>query len=597
MWKLKSYLKPYWVSSLLAPLCMVLEVWMDLLQPVMMASIINDGIMTGDLTHIQKTGLTMLGVALIGAIGGIGCSVFSSIASQNFGRDLRNNVFEKVQAFSFRNLDQIKPGSLITRLTNDVMQMQNFVQQIMRGFIRSPLLLVGSFIMAVTISPKLTLILAVSVPLLFIMLVVLIRKSFPLFSKVQSKLDAVNSVLQENLSGIRVVKAFVRAHYERKRFGKANEDYTHIAIKAARLMAVNMPIMTLILNVSVVAVLWYGGGLTRNGSLSTGDLIAFINYVTQLLFAMLMFSNLLPFVSRAKVSAERISEVLDTVTDMTEVTGEDTGKVNNPTDSTYTISKKASIQSGQIEFRNVSFAYDTAQEELVLQNISFRAEAGQTLAILGATGSGKSTLVSLIPRLYDVTSGSILIDGTDVKDIPFNDLRAQIGMALQQSILFTGTIRDNIRFGKADAEQDEIEAAARAAEAHDFILKMPDGYHTILGQKGVNLSGGQKQRISIARALLVRPTILILDDSTSAVDLGTESRIQKALRELMSHTTTIIIAQRISSVIDADLIIVLDDNGTLAAEGTHEELIRNSSIYQDIYRSQRKEEQEHVRTN
>lgn len=589
MWKLKSYLQPYWVSSLLAPLCMVLEVWMDLLQPIMMASIINNGIMKGDLPHIQKTGLMMLGVALIGALGGIGCSVFSSIASQNFGRDLRNNLFEKVQTFSFRNLDLIKPGSLITRLTNDVMQIQTFVQQIMRGFIRSPLLLVGSFIMAISISPRLTLILAVAVPLLFIMLVILIRKSFPLFTKVQSKLDAVNSVLQENLSGIRVVKAFVRANYERKRFGKANEDYTHIAIRAARLMAVNMPIMTLILNVSVVAVLWYGGGLTRNGSLPTGDLIAYINYVTQLLFAMLMISNLLPFVSRAKVSAERINEVLDTTTDMTEVI--------EPTDSTYMVSKQSSIQLGQIEFNNVSFAYDTAQEELVLQNISFRAEAGQTLAILGATGSGKSTLISLIPRLYDTTSGSILIDGTDVKDIPLDDLRSQIGMALQQSILFTGTIRDNIRFGKADAGQDEIEAAAKAAEAHNFILNMPDGYDTILGQKGVNLSGGQKQRISIARALLVHPTILILDDSTSAVDLGTESRIQKALRELMSHTTTIIIAQRISSVIDADQILVLDDNGTIAAEGTHEQLIRHSSIYQDIYRSQRKEEQEHVRTN
>ncbi|OAB42821.1 ABC transporter ATP-binding protein [Paenibacillus glacialis] len=583
MWKLKSYLKPYWISSLLGPLCMVLEVWMDLLQPMMMASIINKGIMTGDLAHIQKTGLMMLGVALIGAIGGVGCTVFSSIASQNFGRDLRNDLFEKVQTFSFRNLDQIKTGSLITRLTNDVMQMQAFVQIIMRGFIRSPLLFVGSFIMAIYISPKLTLILAIATPLLFILLVVLIRKSFPLFSKVQSKLDAVNNVLQENLSGIRVVKAFVRANYERKRFGNANEDYTHIAIKAARLIALNMPIMTLILNVSVVAVLWYGGGLTRSGSLSTGELIAFINYVTQLLFSMLMISNMLPFISRAKVSAERINEVLDTQTE-----------ISNPTYA-QRLEGDSIIHSGHIQFKNVSFAYDTAQEELVLQDISFQAEPGQTLAILGATGSGKSTLISLIPRLYDTTSGSVLIDGIDVKDIPLDDLRGQIGMALQQSILFTGTIRDNIRFGNDEAGQEEIEAAAKAAEAHDFIMSMPDGYNTVLGQKGVNLSGGQKQRISIARALLVRPTILILDDSTSAVDLGTESRIQKALKELMDHTTTIIIAQRISSVIDADLILVLGDNGTIAAEGTHDELVLNSAIYQDIYRSQRKEEQEHVR--
>jgi ATP-binding cassette subfamily B multidrug efflux pump len=583
MWKLKSYLTPYWISSILAPLFMVLEVWMDLLQPIMMASIINDGIIKNDLAHIQKTGLIMLGVALIGVIGGVGCSVFSSIASQNFGRDLRNSLFDKIQTFSFRNLDQLETGSLITRLTNDVMQMQTFVQMIMRAFIRSPLLFVGSFIMALSISPRLTLILAVATPLLFMVLVVLIRKSFPLFSKVQSKLDGVNSVLQENLSGIRVVKAFVRANYEGKRFGKANEDYTGIAIKAARLMALNMPIMTLILNASVVAVLWYGGGLTRGGSLSTGELIAFINYVTQLLFSMLMISSHLPFVSRAKVSAERINEVLNTMTDITDPTHTDAH------------TEQAIVSSGHIEFKNVSFAYDTAQEELVLRNISFQAEPGKTLAILGATGSGKSSLVSLIPRLYDTTSGSVLIDGIDVKDISLDHLRSQIGMALQQSILFTGTIRDNIRFGKADAEQDEIEAVAKAAEAHDFILQMPEGYDTVLGQKGVNLSGGQKQRISIARALLVRPAILILDDSTSAVDLGTESRIQKSLKELMNHTTNIIIAQRISSVIDADHILILDDNGTIAAEGTHNELVRNSAIYQDIYRSQWKEEDEHVR--
>ncbi|AOZ93118.1 ABC transporter ATP-binding protein [Paenibacillus crassostreae] len=585
MWRLKSYLKPYWVSSLLAPLFMVLEVWMDLLQPMLMASIINDGIVNRDLTHIQHTGLIMIGVALIGVIGGIGCSIFSSIASQNFGRDLRNNLFEKVQTFSFRNLDQLETGSLITRLTNDVMQMQTFVQMIMRAFIRSPLLFVGSFIMAFSISPRLTLILAVATPLLFIVLVILIRKSFPLFTKVQSKLDGVNSVLQENLSGIRVVKAFVRANYEGKRFGTANEEYTGVAIKAARLMAINMPMMTLILNVSVVAVLWYGGGLTQGGSLSTGDLIAFINYVTQLLFSMLMISSLLPFVSRAKVSAARINEVLDTLTEITDPIQGDSNK------------KEALITNGYIQFKNVSFAYDRAQAELVLHNISFHAESGQTLAILGATGSGKSSLISLIPRLYDTTSGSILIDGINIKDISLDYLRSHIGMVMQQSILFTGTIRDNISYGKSDANQEEIEAAAIAAEAHDFIQQMPDGYDTILGQQGVNLSGGQKQRISIARALLLRPVILILDDSTSAVDLGTESRIQKSLRELMNNTTNIIIAQRISSVIDADHIIILDDNGTIAGEGTHDELLQNSSIYQDIYRSQWKEEDTHVPVN
>ena len=553
---------------------------MDLLQPFLMASIINNGIMTGDLQHIQSTGLWMILVAFIGLLGGVGCTIFSTFASQGFGMDLRDSLFTKVQSFSFRNLDQLKIGSLITRMTNDVMQVQNFVMMLLRSFVRSPLLFIGSLIMAISISPGLTLILAIGVPLLVVLLAVIIKKSFPLFTKVQDRLDNVNNVLQENLSGIRVIKAFVRSAYERSRFAKANEEYTSIAITAARLMALTMPILTLVLNASIVAVLWYGGLLNRDGILPAGDLVAFLNYVTQLLFALLFISNMLSFLSRAKVSADRVNEVLHTTSELVEA----------PAAAT------AAIHSGEVTFERVSFGYDQLGGELVLNDISFQAEPGQTIAILGATGSGKSSLVSLIPRLYDPAAGRVLIDGIDVKSMSMDHLRSQIGMVLQKAILFSGTIRDNIAFGRPEATQEEVEAAARAAEAHDFIMQMPDGYLTRLGQRGVNLSGGQKQRLSIARALLMSPRILILDDSTSAVDLGTESRIQRALRELMNRSTNIIIAQRISSVVDADQILVLNDNGTLAAKGTHEELLKTNSIYMDIYRSQWKEEDEHVRS-
>lgn len=577
---LRSYLKPYWKIALLAPILMLVEVSMDLLQPKLMAHIVNEGIMKGDLPLIQNTGLIMIGVALIGLLGGAGCSVFSTIASQNFGADLRNGLFRKVQSLSFRRLDQLNTGSIITRLTNDVVQVQTFVQMLLRT-IRSPLLVAGSFIMAMTISLKLTLILAVAVPALFIVLYVLIRMSFPLYAKVQARLDGVNTVLQENLSGIRVVKAFVRSDYERKRFAGANRSFTEISVKAARVIGLNMPLMMLIMNVSTVAVLWYGGVQTWNGGLPVGDLIAFINYVTQLLFSMLMFGNMLSFYSRAQASARRIHDVLV-------LESESEGDTNMIPEHVF--------EEGQLIFEQVSFAYDKEQKEFILKDISFRAEPGQTIAILGATGAGKSSLVHLIPRFYDPAKGRVLIDGTDVKEMPLDLLRSRIGVVLQQSVLFSGKIRDNIRFGKPDADQEEVEAAAKAAEAHEFIMRLPEGYDTDLNQRGVNLSGGQKQRIAIARALLVRPKILILDDSTSALDLGTESRIQNALKRLMKQSTNLIIAQRISSVVDADKILVLE-HGRIVAEGTHEELLGSSPIYQDIYRSQWKEEdQAYVRT-
>ncbi|WP_409342128.1 ABC transporter ATP-binding protein [Paenibacillus sp. MBLB4367] len=562
------YVKPYWKAAVLAPLFMLLEVYMDLLQPKLMAQIVNVGVAERDLANIWQSGGMMLGIAVIGLIGGVGCTIFSSIASQHFGADVRKDLFQTVQTFSFRNLDTFQTGSLVTRLTNDVVQLQTFVQMTLRIFVRAPFLSLGSVIMAITISPRLALIMAVSIPILFVVLFLVIRYAFPLFSKVQSKLDGVNTVLQENLTGIRVVKAFVRSEFEGERFGRANRDYMDMAMKATRAIALNMPIMQLIMNASVVAVLWYGGQRYWTGDMPIGDLIAFLNYVTQVLFSLLMVGMMIMSVSRAKVSAARINEVLETRPEITD-TADAEGN---------------SVRAGKVAFNDVSFGYDTGREP-VLRNISFTAQPGQTVAILGATGSGKSSLVGLIPRLYEASSGSVTIDGTDVRHIALDHLRSRIGMVFQESMLFTGTIRDNIRFGRTDASQEEVEAAAQAAQAHNFISLMPDGYDTVLGQRGVNLSGGQKQRVCIARALLVKPGILILDDSTSAVDLGTESRIQKALKELIRDSTCFLIAQRISSVLDADTIILLEE-GRIAAQGTHRELMAVSPMYRDIYRSQ-----------
>jgi len=567
--KLFRYLRPHWAAAVLAPLLMLLEVAMDLLQPVFMARIIDEGVMQNDTTRILQTGLLMLGCAGVGLLGGLGCTVYSSIASQRFGADLRRDLFRKVQTLSFRNLDELSTGSLITRLTNDIVQLQTMVQMLLRIFVRSPLLAIGSIIMAVIISPSLAAILAIAVPLLFIVMFLLIRATLPLFTKVQNKLDKVNTVLKENFAGIRVSKAFVRAGYEKRRFHEANADFTDASVKTQRLVALNMPILTMILNVSIVAVLWFGGKNAIDGSFEVGSLVAFINYVTQVLFAVSSVAMMLVRISTAKVSADRLQEVMDTRPDI--------------------INQSAPVQQvephGEVVFDRVSFAYRADGGKPVLQDIRFTAQPGQKIAIMGATGAGKSTLVSLLPRLYDASAGSVRIDGVDVREYDLDALRERIGIVLQETVLFTGTIRDNIRYGKPDASDEEVVAAAKAAQAHDFIAAMPDGYDTVLGQRGVNLSGGQKQRISIARALLVRPSILILDDSTSALDMGTESHLQQELSRLMSGRTCFMIAQRVSSVIDADKILVMD-NGSIVAEGTHAELLASCELYRDIYQSQ-----------
>jgi len=567
--KLGKYLKPYWHWATLAPLLMVLEVAMDLMQPRMIQRIVDVGIAQRDMQVVINTGLLMIGYSLIGAIGGMGCTVFSTLAGESFGADLRQELFRKVQSLSFGNLDRLETGQLITRLTNDVTQVQQMVIMMLRMVVRSPMTLIGSLVMAIATSPRLALILVALMPLLLVALLVIIRRAYPLFLQVQAKLDGLNTVMQENLAGVRVVKAFVRAAHEIERFGARNDSLMEQTIRGARTVAVTRPVMMLTLNIGIVATIWFGGIQVAGGGMHAGQIIAFVNYLMRTLMSMLFVSMLFMRLARAQASSDRIVEVLDSDPAIQDMPG----------------AQVALASRGTVAFERVTFSYDGDGHDPVLKDVSFMAEPGQTIAILGATGSGKSSLVHLIPRFYDVTHGRVTIDGVDVRDVTQEALRRNIGVALQESVLFTGTIRDNIRYGRPEATDDEVIAAAKAAQAHDFILEFPDGYDSVLGQRGVNVSGGQKQRIAIARALLTQPAVLILDDSTSSVDVETETRIQDALEELMAERTSFVIAQRISTVLKADKILVLDD-GSVVAEGTHAELLRSSPIYREIYDSQ-----------
>lgn len=569
MLKLANYLKKYKLYVVLAPLLMVVEVVSELLQPKLMTKIVNIGVANGDISYIIKIGGLMLLIAILGIIGGIGCLCFASLASQNFGTDVREDLFIKIQHFSFSNIDKFKTSSLITRLTNDITQMQMIVLMSLRMLVRAPLLSIGGIFMAFSINKKLTLVFLAIIPLVAITIAVLIKYSFPLFKVVQDKLDKVNTVMRENLSGVRVVKVFVRSKHEIEKFDEANEDYRDTTIKAFRTIVLLMPVMMLVMNGATIAIIYFGGLQVVAGTMLLGDVMAFLTYLMQILMSLMMITMVFMVFSRAKVSGDRIIEVLETDIDIV-----------NPQKTV-----KAPITKGKIEFRNVTFKYEGGSGEPVLENVNFIAEAGQTVAILGETGSGKSTLVNLIPRLYDVLDGEILIDGTNVKDMDLTVLRSQVSVVLQEAILFSGTIRDNLLWGKENASEEEIVCSAKNAQAHDFIMDLPEKYETELGQKGVNLSGGQKQRISIARALIKKPKILIFDDSTSAVDMLTEKKIQKALATELKNSTKIIIAQRISSVLNADKILVLG-NGTIVAEGTHDELLKNSEDYQEIYYSQ-----------
>lgn len=564
-----TYLKPYKKFVLLAPILMMIEVGSEILMPKLMTKIINVGIANNNFAYIGKIAILMVFLAILGVVGGIGCLIAASIASQKMGRDIRKEIFIKVQAFSFSNIDKFKPSSLITRLTNDITQVQMVALMSLRLLVRAPLLSIGSIFMAASINLKLTLVFLIMIPVVVGVMAFIIKKGFPLFQLVQEKLDTVNTVMRENLSGVRVVKAFVRGDYEKEKFKTVNEDYKDTTIKAFRVVVFMMPSMMLILNLATIAILWFGGLQVQQGTIQIGDIMAFITYLTQILMSLMMIAMVFMTISRAEVSSERISEVLSCEIDIKDP--------ENP------IEKE--IERGNVVFKNVSFRYEGGSGDPVLENISFEAKSGETIAILGETGSGKSTLVNLMPRLYDTTEGEVLIDGVNVKDYHLKNLRQKVAVVLQEAILFSGTIRDNIKWGKEDATEEEVIAAAKAAQAHDFIMNLPQQYDTELGQKGVNVSGGQKQRISIARALIKNPAVIIFDDSTSAVDMVTEKKIQKAMRESKNQCTQFIIAQRISSVSHADKILVLS-GGKIVAEGNHKTLMETSKDYQEIYYSQ-----------
>ena len=564
--RLFAFLRPYRLLVLLAPLMMLGEVAMDLMLPRLIQRIIDEGIANDDLGIVLRTSALMIGLALLGVIFGILCGVFAVRASLEFATDLRDSLFRKVQSLSFANLDKLETGGLITRLTNDVVQLTDAVQMMLRILVRAPLLLVGSIAMAIWTAPQLSLLFVALMPVLMVMIGIVMMKAFPRFKKVQTKLDRVNSVIQENLAGMRVVKAFARHSYETNRFENSNSDLRDTTLNAVYIVIVVMPLMMLIVNLGLVASLWFGGNLVNTGDIEVGALVAFTNYMMQSLFALMMVSMVLMRFTRAEASAERINEALDATPVI----------VNKPA------TNQPERTAGKVQFDNVSFQYGEDATP-ALSNISFTVNPGETLAILGTTGSGKSSIVNLVSRFYDVTHGRVLVNDMDVREWDEDRLRNHISVALQESVLFSGTIRDNIRFGNPDATDEDVERAARMAQAEEFISTLDDGYDSMVGQRGVNLSGGQRQRLAIARAIVRKAPVLILDDSTSAVDVQTERKIQDALAEV--DTTVIIVAQRISAVVNANNIIVLE-NGRVIAQGNHDDLIESSDVYQQIYRSQ-----------
>ncbi len=566
-----KYIRPYLLSFILGPLGMITEVIGEMFMPLVLAAIINEG-EAGTLTRSSSIGYAaiLVGIVLLMMAGGVAGAYFGSRASVNFAADLRCDVYSKIQGYSFANIDKFSTSSLVTRMTNDVTQVQNFVNMLLRMALRSPGMLIGGIIMAIALKPSLSVVLAVTMPIMIIVILVLIRISFPRFGIMQKKIDKLNSTVRENVTNVRVVKSFVREDFEINKFEEDNRDLKESGMSAVKVMIWMGPVMTVFMYATVIAVIWFGHGIVLDNGMQIGDLSAFVAYTMQILSSLMMVTMLLMTSSRALASGRRICEVLDEKIDI---------------EDHFAKEKEKRVEKGEIEFKNVSFRYYKNSEEAVLENIDLKIKAGSTVGIIGSTGCGKTTLISMIPRLYDTDEGEVLVDGVNVKDYSLTNLRDGIGIVLQKNLLFSGSIADNLRWGDMNASDSDMASAARSSCADKFISSFADGYNTELEKGGLNLSGGQKQRLCIARALLKKPKILILDDSTSAVDTATEAQIREAFRNDLPDCTKIIIAQRISSVKDADEIIVMND-GKVTGIGTHEELLDKNTEYTEIYYSQ-----------
>jgi len=571
-----KYIKPYLPYFIIGPVLMIVEIVGEVFMPYLMAQIINNGVAEKNVPYIISLGAGMIVVALLMLLGGVGGAYFAAKASVNFATDLRSDVFAKVQKFSFANIDGFSTGSLVTRLTNDITQMQNMVNMCLRMMLRAPGMMIGAIIMAFMMNAKLAVIILIVMPILIVAIVIVIRLAFPKFEMLQKKLDKLNSTIQEALTNVRVIKSFVRGDYEELRFAEANDDLQATSLGAFKIVIATMPIMSLAMNITTLAVVWFGGQQIIAGTMPVGDLTSFISYIVQVLMSLMFLAMIFLQSSRAMASSKRISEVLDTVVDLTDEEAS---------------CKEKKVEQGRIEFCGVGFRYYKDSHEKVLDDVNFTIEPGQTVGIIGSTGCGKTTLVQMIPRLYDVDEGQVLVDGVDVKEYSLQNLREGVGMVLQKNVLFSGTITENLQWGDENATMEEIRAAAEAAQADSFVTSFPDGYETELGQGGVNVSGGQKQRLCIARALLKKPKILILDDSTSAVDTATEAKIREAFATTLKDTTKIIIAQRITSVMEADRILVMDE-GRIVGQGNHDVLLAGCETYQEIYASQMENKKE-----
>lgn len=566
--KLSKYLKPYALFAVLTPLSMVGEVLGDLLQPKLMSKIVDDGVLGQDMDLIIRTGLLMLLVLIGGGACGIAASAFGGIASQSFSRDLRVDVFKRVMGLSFEQTDKFTTGSLVTRLTADITAIQQMVDFMLRMLVRDSLLFFGGIIMMLTLNVRFGIIILCALPVEIIMMIIILKKANPYYSIVAKRLDTVNSVVQENVTGARVVKAYVREDTEEKRFDDANISLMESNLRVQTLMAILQPLLMIILNLSVIAVIVIGGWQVQAQAMKVGEVMATITYLTQVLHGVMMMSMMFQTLAKASASANRLREVLET----------------DPVIKSGSVSLSDKT-GGTVSFKNVSFSYPETKGRPVISDLTLDIKSGESVAILGATGSGKSSLVNLIPRFYDCTAGEVLVDGVNVKDCKLDELRKKVGIVLQKSELFSGTVEDNIKWGDKNATHEEVISAAQAAQADEFIQKIPAGYEGIIAEKGASLSGGQKQRLSISRAVLKKPEILILDDSTSALDLGTEAKLRAEIDRKMNGTTLIIIAQRIQSVKSCDRIAVLD-HGKLCACDTHENLLKTCEVYQDIYASQ-----------